>query len=91
MQSITTKFIGPTDYRGSRVKARTYTGQHSVTLAWRYELGADGNHIAAAKHLAKSLGWSGRWVMGETDASGYVFVNVDSPNGFDLKEREEAA
>lgn len=76
MQSITTKYLGPTNHRGSRIKARTYTGRCSVTVQWEYGISASENHAAAAKALADLLGWSGDWVMGETDASGYVFVNV---------------
>jgi hypothetical protein len=44
---IRTKYIGPTNFRGSRVKASTVTGK-TVTIPWDYALNIDGNHRAAA-------------------------------------------
>lgn len=41
-QAITTRFLGPTNFRGSRVKATADAG--SVTLSWDYALGIDQNH-----------------------------------------------
>jgi hypothetical protein len=44
---IRTKFLGPTNHRGSRIKAETLSGK-SVTIPWNYGLNIDGNHRAAA-------------------------------------------
>jgi hypothetical protein len=74
-QAITTKYIGPRNVRGSRVKATSSSGL-SVTIGWDDELDTDANHIAAARALATKLNWSGQWVAGAT-AAGCVFVNVD--------------
>lgn len=46
--AITTKFIGPTNTRGSRVKAFLPSGL-SVTLSWDHALEVDENHHKAAK------------------------------------------
>jgi hypothetical protein len=51
---ITTKFMGPTNARGSRVKATSATGK-SIYFPWEHCVDADSNHEAAAEHLARKL------------------------------------
>lgn len=63
LQAITTKFLGPTDTKGPRIKAMCQAG--SLTYSWNYELGVEGNHRKAAFDLQASLGWSeGNSLMG---------------------------
>lgn len=50
--AIVTKFIGPTNSRGSRVKATT-PGGHSITLNWDHALNSGENHNRAAKECVK--------------------------------------
>lgn len=82
MQAIITKYIGPTNKRGSRIKARqaaSYAGKpKSVTIDWDYGLRVEHNHKAAAIALAAKLGWHGDWAGGSNCGEGYVFVNVDA-------------
>lgn len=80
-QSITTKYLGPTNARGSRIKAiarkRSRLGaEMSVTVP--YDWGSvEHEHCRAACILAKRLGWSGLWIGGgNVDENGYVYVNV---------------
>lgn len=74
-QAITTKYLGPTNSRGSRYKAEAYGG--SVTIAANYALDSFENHEAAAKALQKKLGWSGKLQAGGLpDGKGYCFVHV---------------
>ena len=76
-QAITTKYLGPCNVLGSRVKASCEAG--SVTLTWDSALNTQGNHIAAAKALATKLEWYGYYVGGGMDHlshRGYAFVNV---------------
>jgi hypothetical protein len=74
-QAIETKYLGPTNCRGARVKARAQAG--SVTVCWDNALDPFENHRAAAMALAKRWGWSGRWAAGgRPNDSGYVFVRV---------------
>ena len=61
-QAITTKHYGPTNHRGSRVKATCEAG--SVTLPWDYALNTEKNHDKAALALAEKLGWVGGWSAG---------------------------
>lgn len=67
MQAILTKYLGPTNVRGSRIKATARAG--SVTASYDHALDADGNHKAAAAALCAKMGWTGdshkgSWVMG---------------------------
>ncbi len=71
MKSITTAYHGPTNYRGSRIKATD--GDNAVYVSYRSELNGDENHREAALALAKKLKWGGVMVQGETK-DGYVFV-----------------
>ncbi len=72
-QAIETKYLGPTNMRGGRVKARSEAG--SVTLSWDHSLNSDANHTKAAQALADKLGWSGDlWGGGHPDGRGCVFV-----------------
>ncbi len=82
MQAIVTKFLGPTNNRGARVKATCQAG--SVTVSWDDALDSDDNHDAAARQLAGKLGWMsdmyGNLVGGGLpDGTGncYVFVKGD--------------
>ena len=73
-QAITTKYLGPTNHRGSRVKATCDAG--SLTVPWDYALNVEDNHAAAVNALAAKLDWKGRWHLGGTK-TGYVGVQVD--------------
>lgn len=79
LQAITTKYLGPTNTRGARIKATCDAG--SLTVHWDYALNPSRNHAAAAQALAEKLGWTGRYVGGADTRSGYVFVDADS-DGF---------
>lgn len=74
-QAITTAFHGPTNTRGSRIKATAYGG--SVTVGYDHALDSFENHEAAAKALQKKLGWSGKLQAGGLpNGKGYCFVRV---------------
>lgn len=76
-QAIVTRFLGPTDYRGARVKASADAG--SVTLSWDDSLDVADNHRAAALALVAKLEWSGEWIGGSmpvTSSHAYCFVQV---------------
>lgn len=62
MQAIITKYYGPTNTRGSRIKAKAAAG--FAWHSWDHELTADENHRAAAEKLCKALGW----IPAETNA-----------------------
>lgn len=72
-QSITTRYLGPTNSRGSRIKATCEAG--SVTIPYAYERSNEYAHVLACEALLAKFGWGGRYVGGAT-ATGYVFVEV---------------
>jgi hypothetical protein len=73
-QTISTKYLGPTNCKGARIKATSSSG-NSKTMSYEHALNNRDNHIAACKALADHWGWDGEWVGGEA-AKGYVFIRV---------------
>jgi hypothetical protein len=73
MQGIETKYLGPTNFRGGRIKASAEAG--SITVSYDHALGVEDNHRMAAIALMKKLGWKGK-LMGGGNArgNGYMFV-----------------
>ena len=55
-QAIKTRYIGPTNSRGSRVVAECDAGK--VTVSWDYALGVSDNHQAACRALMDKFGWT---------------------------------
>lgn len=55
MQAIVTKYLGPTNFRGSRVKASAQAG--SIIINWDDALNSEENHDLAANKLAIKFGW----------------------------------
>ena len=48
---VKTKFLGPTNHRGARVKATDIVTNKSVTVSWDYSAGIFTNHQIAASRL----------------------------------------
>jgi hypothetical protein len=76
MQAIITKYFGPTNTRGSRIKATCAAG--SVTISYPYELSGQACHRAAADALVQKMGWDdahyGGLLGGQLPSGEYVFV-----------------
>lgn len=92
MLAIQTHYIGPTNYRGSRIKAAVMESKHdgnairTVTISYDDALNTDENHKLAATTLIMKLGWTtdngyGNWIVGSCER-GYVFV-CDTKHGND--------
>jgi hypothetical protein len=72
-QAVTTKWIAPTNTKGSRIKAKC--AAKTITVGWNHSMGVEENHRAAAKALIGQLEWFGEWVQGTLpDESGDCFV-----------------
>lgn len=80
MQALITKFLAPTNTKGSRVKVTGWL--NSAIYAWDYSLSVEENHANAARHYVYELNkerqgdfqWS---VVGGgrmPDDSGYAFL-----------------
>lgn len=76
-QAIVTKFLGPTNFRGSRIKATA--AARSITVEWPHALNIEEAHAFAASQLAEKLRWHGQWFGGGMPAgTGYCFVLADN-------------
>lgn len=79
--AIQTKFLGPTNYRGSRIRVwrcdSAYANDpHALTLGWNHALDPGENHDGALRAYIEAAGWdwpNGRWVTGGT-TTGHVAV-----------------
>jgi len=74
MVAIEVKYIGPTNYRGSRYKAYTCNGQ-KLTLPNNDALDPEDNAEAVAHALKDKMGWKGELRGGGT-VKGWAFVFV---------------
>jgi len=75
VQSIETKYFGPTSTRGAYIRATASGGGGSVTVPVRGSAENDENHARAAADLMTKLGWDGEMVAGSSPSGrGYVFV-----------------
>ena len=72
MKAITTKYIGPTDHKGSRISASDSDGNR-VIVPYRSEWDSEDNHGHAALSLCRKMGWAGTLVCGHIKG-GMVFV-----------------
>lgn len=77
-QAIITKYIGPTNHRGSRIKVTANAG--TMTVSWDHSLDVEANHRDAARQFAAKYQWVGRWFGGALPnrLGGYCFVNLPS-------------
>ena len=71
-QAIVTKYLGPTNTRGSRVKATASAG--SVTIEWDDAINTEANHNRAAMLLAYKYKWAGDYIGGGLPNGDCVFV-----------------
>jgi hypothetical protein len=90
MQTITTKYLGATNHRGSRIKATTSSGI-SKTVSYDDELNAIPNHKRAVHKLNEQLNWSGEMVQGSPNDSGdsYIWVFIDGSDRIKLKYKDK--
>jgi hypothetical protein len=71
MQAIVTKYLGPTNTRGSRIKAAASSG--SVTVPFDYE---GDEYETAARALCEKLGWTFNHCRGTLPDGSVVWVVV---------------
>jgi hypothetical protein len=80
MQAIVTKFLGPTNHRGARIKAKCQAGAITVP----YDHAVHEPHDVAAIALRAKLGWDdgrfskmARGSLPDGTGNCYVFVDKD--------------
>ena len=62
MQTIRTKYHGPTNSKGSRISAECEAGR--IYVPYNHALDAEGNHKVAAQVLLVKMGWPGEYAGG---------------------------
>lgn len=76
MQAILTRYLGPTNSRGARIKATCAAG--SVTISYPHDLSGQAVYRKAAEALISKLGWNdlhyGGLLGGQLDSGDYAFV-----------------
>ena len=74
MNAIQTRYFGPTNVKGARIKATCETG--SITIGYPHELSGMACHALAAKKLVEKLGFTnyGELLGGQLKNKDYVFV-----------------
>lgn len=77
MRAITTKYVGPTNTRGSRIVASSERSR--VSIPYGHERNSEAEHRAAALALCNKLKWGGcERLTGGGTKDGYAFVFVPS-------------
>ena len=84
---ITTKYQGPTDFKGSRIVAK-HSGRR-LSMPYQHELSSTQNHARAAAMLASKLKLSGHYVIAKSLEHGYVFEV--SPDADPITDRRQDA
>jgi hypothetical protein len=86
--AIVTKRLPPTNFKGTRIKAKCAAG--AITIEWDWAESIEGNHRRAAMQLVREVDWTvkagyeGQWVGG-TIANctyDYAFCLVNTNNSF---------
>jgi len=76
MKAIETKYLGPTNTKGTRISVKA-EGLKSKQYSWDYRLGVYDNYLQAATNYANELGWINDSVLvGGSTPNGYTFVMV---------------
>ena len=75
MKAIQTRYYGPTNTRGSRIKAWA-EGVGSVSIPYPHELSGEDVHRAAAEKLASKYGWTNTLIGGGLPNGDYAFCMV---------------
>ena len=75
-QAIETRYLGPTNTKGARIKAIAWAG--SIIVPYDHALNYEDAHKAAADALIAKMGWAGKFAQGgNVKGDGYYFVNIE--------------
>jgi hypothetical protein len=69
MQTIRTRYHGPSNVKGSRFSAQCEAGR--IYVPYNHALNLDENHMEAARQLIAKLGWPGDFAGGCFDGDYY--------------------
>lgn len=83
MKAIITKYLGPTNFRGSRIKASD-GDRNQITISYDDALSSDDAHDAAALALCRKMGWTRYNLMRGGTPTGNVYTFDDASNCLDI-------
>jgi hypothetical protein len=75
MQTITTKYVGPSNVRGSRIIATASGNKARSIISYNCALSSEDAHMEGVKALCAKLNWTGEMIGGHTE-NGMVWVFV---------------
>jgi hypothetical protein len=74
---VKTRYLGPTEHRGSRVTATNVNTGRKVTVVWDDSYDPLENHECAARYLLaplRSLQYEGQLLVSSVSGGGYIFA-----------------
>lgn len=72
-QAMTTKYFGPTNHRGARIRVKAQVG--TAFFPWDYALNSTQNHTKAMRLFAQKQAWNADFHVGSLPCgTGYVGV-----------------
>lgn len=77
MQTIETKYAGPSNTKPSRIIATASGSGTRVTVSYDSALSDEDAHMKAARELREAMNWRGEMIGGHTK-SGMVWVFADN-------------
>lgn len=77
MQAITTKYLGPTNTKPSRIVGRAGGVCVTMSPSDSTRMLHEDIHSACAKAVAEKLGWSGHWVGCWVKPIGWIWISVE--------------
>lgn len=79
MQAVQTRYLGPTNSHGSRIKATCQA--KSIIRPRDYSANIEDDHRNVARELILAMGWYGHWVQGCLPTGDYAFCCAKWENG----------
>jgi hypothetical protein len=76
---VQTKWLGPTNHKGARVRATNASSGATIVVSWDYALSTAENHIAAARALLTKCYQpqpDSFLMCGTKDQTGYILTGV---------------
>ena len=83
MKAILTKYLGPTDCKGSRITAWDCDGNRA-TVPYDHALSGEAVHREAAIALVHKMGWSPVTLVEGCTKVGYAFVILQGAHPYSL-------
>ena len=88
MYTITTRYLGPTNNRGPRVRASTF--ESAVTIPYDHSKNVEDLHRDAMLALCRKLKWDGTWVCGTLPNQDVVWTCSKSWTTVEVQRAETA-